>query len=107
MIRLVLRLIDALRALVRERSDVVLENMALRQQVATLAAKGGRPRITSVDRWLWTVLRRCGSRWTEVLVFVNPRPWCVGTAPASVAIGPGCPVAAGAAGLGHVRISAP
>ena len=37
-------------ALVRERSDLVLENLALRRQVATLAAKGGRPRITGVDR---------------------------------------------------------
>jgi hypothetical protein len=59
-------------ALVRERSDLVLENLALRQQVATLVAKGGRPRITGVDRWFWMVLRRCWSRWTEVLVFVKP-----------------------------------
>src|SRR5260370_24747987 len=72
MIRLVLLLLGALRALVRRRSDLVLENLALRQQVATLAAKGRRPRITGVDRWLWTVLRRCWSRWTEALVFGKP-----------------------------------
>jgi hypothetical protein len=38
MIRLVLLLLAALRALVRRRSDLVLENLALRQQVAALAA---------------------------------------------------------------------
>lgn len=72
MSRLVLLLLGAVRALVRRRSDLVLENLALRQQVAALAAKGGRARITAVDRWFWTVLRRCWSRWTEVLVFVKP-----------------------------------
>lgn len=72
MIRLVLLLLGSLRALVRRRSDLVLENLALRQQVAAFAAKGGRPRITGADRWFWTMLRRCWSRWTEVLVFVKP-----------------------------------
>ena len=72
MIRIVLLLVDTVRALVRSRSDLVLENLALRQQVATLAARGGRPRIAMVDRWFWIALRRCWSRWTEVLVFVKP-----------------------------------
>jgi hypothetical protein len=72
MIRLVLLLVGALRALLRRRSDLVLENLALRQQVAVLAARGGRPRITIFDRWLWTTLRRCWSRWADVLVFVKP-----------------------------------
>ena len=90
MIRLVLLVLGALRALVRPRSDLVLENLALRQQIAALAAKGRRPRITGVDRWFWTMLRRCWSRWTEVLIFVKPetlvrwhhtgfrRYWCAG-----------------------------
>jgi hypothetical protein len=65
MIRLVLLLLSALRALVRPRSALVLENLALRQQVAALAAKGGRARITGVDRWFWTMLRRCWSRWSR------------------------------------------
>jgi putative transposase len=72
MIRLVMLLLGAVRALVRQRSELVLENLALRQQVAVLAAKGGRARITTVDRWFWIALRRCWSRWTEVLVFVKP-----------------------------------
>jgi len=50
----------------------MIENLALRQQVAALAAKGRRPRITALDRWLWIALRRWWSHWTEVLVFVKP-----------------------------------
>ena len=65
MVRRLLLLLSALRALVRRRSDLVLENLALRQQVAALAARGGRPRITTFDRWLWTTLRRRWSRWAE------------------------------------------
>lgn len=52
MVRLVALVFSAIRALVRCRSDLVLENLALRQQVAALAAKGRRPRITALDRWL-------------------------------------------------------
>src|SRR5438552_1277640 len=72
MIRVLVLLLGAVRALVRRRSDLVLENLALRQQVAALAAKGGRPRITAVDHWFWIALRRWWSHWTEVLVFVKP-----------------------------------
>src|SRR6266568_612956 len=72
MIRLVLLLLGGIRAIVGRRSDLVLENLALRQQVAALAAKRPRPRIAAADRWFWIALRRCWSRWTEVLVFVKP-----------------------------------
>ena len=72
MIHLVQLLLAATRALVRRRSDLVLENLALRQQVAVLAASGRRPSITAVDRWFWLALRRRWLRWTEVLVFVKP-----------------------------------
>jgi hypothetical protein len=72
MIRILVLVGAALRALVHGRSELVLENLALRQQVAVLAAKTTRPRIGAVDRWFWLALRRCWSRWSEVLVFVKP-----------------------------------
>src|SRR3954471_18488658 len=72
MARLIPLLLGILLAAVRSRSDLVLENLALRQQVAVLARSGRRPRITAIDRWFWTVLRRCWSRWTDVLVIVKP-----------------------------------
>jgi hypothetical protein len=105
-ISLLLMLMRAARALIRRRSDLVLENLALRQQVAAFAARGRRPRLPPVDRWFWRMLRRSWSRWTEVLVFVKPETSCAGTVPASVAIGPGCRDAAGAVGPGLARVCA-
>jgi len=72
MARLVLLLLGVVRALMRPRSDLLLENLALRQQLAVLVPSGRRPRITAVDRWFWVMLRRCWSRWSEVLIFVKP-----------------------------------
>jgi hypothetical protein len=72
MIRVLLLVLGVARSLVRRRSDLVLENLALRQQVAALVAKGARPRITHLDRWLWIALRRFWSRSTVVLLFVKP-----------------------------------
>ena len=46
----------------RNRADLVLEILALRQQLAAFALSGRRPRITSADRWFWIVLR---GRWAR------------------------------------------
>jgi hypothetical protein len=56
--RLVLRLLVwACHALVRSRQTLVLENLALRQQLACLAQRGRRPRRTPADRCFWVALR--------------------------------------------------
>ena len=60
MVRLILLLLALVRALFRRRSDLVLENLALRQQVAALATSGRRPRITAVERWFWLAVP-CGN----------------------------------------------
>ncbi len=70
--RLLLLMVVALRSSCRSRADLVLENLALRQQVVVLLRAGRRPRVSTLDRWFWVVLRRVWSRWTEVLVFVKP-----------------------------------
>jgi hypothetical protein len=72
MAHVILLPLGSVRAAFRRRSDLVLENLALRQQVAVLARRVRRPRITTVDRWFWIALRRCWSRWTEAIVFVKP-----------------------------------
>jgi transposase InsO family protein len=56
----------------RSRSDAAIEILALRQQVAVLKRKRPRPILNSLDRLFWTTLRHVWSRWTEVLVLVNP-----------------------------------
>ena len=61
-----------IRVFLRSRSDTALEVLALRQQVAVLKRKRPRPTLNFRDRLFWTTLRRCWSRWSDVLVSVKP-----------------------------------
>ena len=72
MFKVPLLLLRALVSVFRNRADLVLEILALRQQLAAFALSGRRPRITSADRWFWIVLRRRWARWSDVLIFVKP-----------------------------------
>jgi hypothetical protein len=63
----------AIRVFFRSRSDTALEVLALRQQLAVLKRKRPRPTLNSLDRFFWTTLRQCWSRWTAVLVLVKTR----------------------------------
>ena len=72
LVKLLVLLLGALRSAFRGRSDLVLENLALRQQLAAFASSGKRPRVTAADRWFWVALRRLWSRWSDILVFVKP-----------------------------------
>jgi putative transposase len=65
-------LIAAVRAFLRNRSDLALEVLALRQQVAILKRKRPRPPLTARDRLFWIVLRRTWVRWRDVLLIVKP-----------------------------------
>jgi putative transposase len=71
-LEIILSFLVGIRAFFRSRSDTALEVLALRQQVAVLKRKRPRPRLNSWDRLFWTALRRCWSRWTDVLVLVKP-----------------------------------
>jgi transposase InsO family protein len=72
MIRGFLLAIGVLRAVFLSRADLLLENLALRQQLAVFARNGRRPRIVAADRLFWLALRRVWLRWSDVLVFVKP-----------------------------------
>jgi len=62
----------ALLALFASRADLILENLALRQQVAVLRRKQPRPRLRASDRFFWLTLRRCWPRWKQTLAIVQP-----------------------------------
>src|SRR3984893_3065499 len=55
------------------REDLVLENLALRQQLLALHAKRPRRRLTALHKLFWVALRTFWSGWTEPLVLVTPR----------------------------------
>jgi len=61
-----------LRRLAASRSNLLIENLALRQQLAILTAKRPRPRMRAADRFFWLTLRRFWPRWKEALVVVRP-----------------------------------
>jgi transposase InsO family protein len=52
--------------------DLVLENLALRQQLAILKRSAKRPQIRTKDRLFWIVLCRFWSNWQEPLIVVKP-----------------------------------
>ena len=58
--------------MLRSRRDLLLEILALRQQLAVLKAKHPRPRVSVADKLFWVVLRRLWSSWKEILIIVQP-----------------------------------
>src|SRR5213078_2380290 len=61
-----------LRAMLRERRDLALENLALRQQLAVLKRSQSRIKIKWRDRLVWIWLLRAWSGWPAALIIVKP-----------------------------------
>ena len=57
----------------RSREDLVLENLALRQQLLALHAQRPRTRLTALHKLFWVALRTFWSGWRKPLVLVTPR----------------------------------
>ena len=56
----------------RSRRDLVLENLALRQQLAVYLRQSRRPQLRDHDLRFWSLLARTWSGWRSVLVIVEP-----------------------------------
>ena len=69
---LVFVLLGALRAALRTRTDLTLENLALRQQLALLRRRSKRPQFERLDRLLWVWLSNQWAGWREALHLVRP-----------------------------------
>ena len=54
----------------KNRRDLTLENLALRQQLAILRRQVKRPVLTLADRLFWVGLMRAWVGWKESLVVV-------------------------------------
>src|SRR5215472_3285697 len=54
------------------RQSLLLENLALRQQLAVLKRRHPRPRLSPLDRLFWVLARRFWSAWTQALLVVTP-----------------------------------
>ena len=56
----------------KDHRGVVLENLALRQQLSIYKRKHMRPRIVGRDRWFWITLSVLWKDWRRALVVVHP-----------------------------------
>ncbi len=65
-------LVRALRAVLRTRSDLVVENLALRQQVEALKRRRPRPQLDDADRAFWVAMRSVWSGRAGRLILVEP-----------------------------------
>jgi putative transposase len=57
---------------VYSRRDLLLENLALRQQLAVLKQRHPQSRLAASDRLFWVVLRRLWHGWRRALILVQP-----------------------------------
>lgn len=65
-------LVHLIRAACKSRDELILENLALRQQVAALSLGKHKPKLHNADRAFWIALRRSWPRWASYLVVVKP-----------------------------------
>ena len=64
--------VKAILSIFKTHQKLILENLALRQQLAVLNRSAKRPQLTPFDRMFWVVLSRIWSHWSETLLIVQP-----------------------------------
>ena len=72
MIDAVVLLVGAILRLFHGRRRLLLENLALRQQLAALKRRRPRPRLAVFDKLFWILARRFWSEWNQALIVVTP-----------------------------------
>jgi putative transposase len=58
--------------LFHSRQILLIENLALRQQLAVLKRQCRRPRLAMLDKLFWVLLYRFWSSWKKALIVVSP-----------------------------------
>ncbi len=65
-------ILSLLQCFLKSRSQLALENLALRQQLIVLRRGIKRPKLRAADRMFWVSLARVWSGWRSSLAIVNP-----------------------------------
>src|SRR6266852_5404863 len=65
-------LFDTILRLFHARRSLLLENLALRQQLAALKRRRPRPRLIVFDKLFWVLARRFWPGWKQALIVVTP-----------------------------------
>jgi putative transposase len=72
MLSLLRLLLGAVLRLFYSRKYLVLENLALRQQLALLKAKRKRPKLRALEKLFWVLAKKLWSDWESGLLVVTP-----------------------------------
>ena len=59
-------------AFLRDKSELAVENVALRQQLAVLQHSARRPKLRRRDRIFWVWLSKLWTNWRSALLIVKP-----------------------------------
>jgi hypothetical protein len=73
MLDVIFAVLRALLSGVQPHSRLVLENLALRHQLAVLKRPTHKPKLSSADRLLWVGLRRLWPQWPHALLLFQPQ----------------------------------
>jgi hypothetical protein len=72
MFRLLSLLVVLVTRLFRSRRDMVLENLALRQQLSVFKRQNPRPAFGAPDKLFWVMLTRLWIGWSRALILIQP-----------------------------------
>ncbi|MFN2196909.1 MAG: integrase core domain-containing protein [Anaerolineales bacterium] len=72
MIEALFLLVSLTRSSLKNRTELALENLALRQQLAILNRNRPQPRLRKRDRLFWACLSAIWQKWRESLIVVKP-----------------------------------
>src|SRR3712207_6623857 len=72
MLEMLQLLLGTLASLTRDRQDLLIENLLLRQQLTVALRSRPRPKLRTRDRLFWVWARLLGRSWGHHLVLVRP-----------------------------------
>lgn len=72
LIRLLSFLLVITQAVFKSKSNLLLENLALRQQLSTYRTKNKNPNLANIDRLFWVALKQVWAKWRDLLIIVKP-----------------------------------
>jgi hypothetical protein len=68
--RLTAIFLKTIRVLFKSKKDLLLENLALRQQLVKYQARNIKPKLTDFDRSFWVALKQVWAKWFDSLIIV-------------------------------------
>jgi hypothetical protein len=63
---------EFLRLIFKNKQDIILENLALRQQLVVQQRSIKRPKFKNTDRFFWVCLSRIWNDWRSSLIIIKP-----------------------------------